>query len=92
MVTRTLTCENPNCTFKIKVESKDRKAAEAIFDYGKVNPVLGKPFEFNCLSCGHPLKKLSDKKKPSEILSDESRKGCHSNNEHNEICYTKFEP
>jgi len=69
MVSQTLVCEK--CEFQMKVESKNKKSATAIYDYGKINPINNKLLEFNCLLCGHPLKKA--KKKPSKILSDSNR-------------------
>ncbi len=69
MVSLTLVCEK--CEFQMKVESKNKKSATAICDYGKINPINSKLLEFNCLLCGHPLKKA--KEKPSSILSDSNR-------------------
>jgi hypothetical protein len=68
MIKLTLTCENPKCALTLTVESKDKKSASAIYDYGKVSKVSGKVREFNCLMCGHPLVKAGIK--PSKILSD----------------------
>ena len=51
----TLVCEH--CGLLLIIGSKNKKAAEAIFDYGKINPILGKPYELNCLCCGHPMVK-----------------------------------
>jgi hypothetical protein len=69
MVTQTLTCEK--CEFEIVIESKNKKSAAAINDYGKVNSINRKSIEFNCLLCGHPMKKAL--KKPSRVLSDSNR-------------------
>ena len=84
MVILTLKCDNPDCGLTVIVGSKDRKAAEAIFDYGKINPVTGKVREFNCLMCGLPMVKAGVKPKFSKILSD-SNKGKYYHSKDKEL-------
>ena len=76
----TLVCEH--CGLLLIIGSKNKKAAESIFDYGKVNPILGKPYELNCLSCGHPMVKAKAVPKWSRVLSDN-----HNNKNDNCKCW-----
>ncbi len=68
----TLVCEK--CGLMLIIGSKNKKAANAIFDYGKVNPVLGEPYELNCLSCCHPMVKARAKPEFNKVLSDSHNK------------------
>jgi hypothetical protein len=68
----TLTC--PQCGIMLIIGSKNKKAAEAIFDYGKINKLTGKPYQLNCLSCGHAMVKAKAKPEFSKILSDSHNK------------------
>lgn len=59
MVALTLTCEKPDCPFKIRVESVNPESAKALYNYGTINPKRGSAFELNCLLCGSPMESLS---------------------------------